>query len=163
MITNRRSRRTMNQVEQVPFTIQRRNNANIGEGIQAVELVGCEYTYGRDKTELVKLTFKHLDTGVTDTFNFINGSRELDEIMDVLDPTGMIQIDFREYLGAQMKVEIKAVDRYRNIVSASSIDEDEQEEADEAEDDPEEEDEFDTGLDLELELDDDDIMLEDDE
>lgn len=148
-----------NQNEEKPFKVQRRKvNRHIDEGIQNVELVSCKYELSTTGTELIKLDFKHIETGITDTFSLINGSAVLNQIMDVLDPTGTIEIDFVDYVGSKIQIEVKVVGSYRNIVAASSIKEHSPSECDEFD-----EDEYvDVELDYDFDIDDtDNLMMED--
>lgn len=100
---------------------------NLGLGFQPVSLKQCNYAISANGTELVRLDFQHLDTNVMETFNFINGSTALDAIMDVLDETGELDIEFEDYIGTKMKVEIVESGRFRNIKNAEFLDDTEEE------------------------------------
>lgn len=103
-------------------------NQNIGLGVQPSRLKKCNYALSNNGTELVKLVFEHLVTGAMETFNFINGSKALDAIMDVLDPTGEVDVDFKDYIDEVMNVEVIEAGRFRNIINAWALEEEQEEE-----------------------------------
>ena len=115
--------KTVNQHNKLKFKARRsvRSKKNIGLDVQPVSIKGYNYGYGQNNTELIKLDLESLTTHVVETFNFINGSRALDSIIDVLEPTGELEIDFEDYIGKKMLVEIVEVGRFRNIVSADIL------------------------------------------
>lgn len=130
---------------------------NIGLGIQPSCLRDCNYALSNNGTELVKLDLEHLVTGVTETFNFINGSAALDAVMDVLDPTGEMDIDFKDYIGTKMNVEIVESGKFRNIINAWALDE-EQVEEDDVDEESDYEEDFSDEEDLEDEIDISDLL-----
>lgn len=97
-------------------------------GAQPVELKDCNYAMSANDTELVKLDFEHLVSGITETFNFINGSAALDAVMDVIDPTGKLDVDLAQHKGTKMNVEIVESGKFRNIINAWALEEEQEEE-----------------------------------
>ncbi|MBS5317675.1 MAG: hypothetical protein KHY44_14960 [Clostridiales bacterium] len=101
---------------------------SMGLGAQPVELKGCNYARSANDTELVKLELEHLVSGITETFNFINGSAALDAVMDVIDPTGELDVDLAKHKGTKMNVEIVESGKFRNIINAWALEEEQEEE-----------------------------------
>lgn len=102
--------------------------SSMGLGTQPVELKDCNYAMSTNNTELVKLDFQHLVSGITETFNFINGSAALDAVMDVIDPTGELDVDLAQHKGTKMNVEIVESGKFRNIINAWALEEEQAEE-----------------------------------
>ena len=77
--------------------------------------------------------------------------------MDVLDPTGEMDIDFKDYIGTKMNVEIVESGKFRNIINAGALDE-EQVEEDDVDEESDYEEDFSDEEDLEDEIDISDLL-----